>query len=260
MPGVGGFSWAQIIEIVARRTERRGDSLDQNAELYTALQELCLEKRWWWRRRVSLFTIVAGQSMYDTTAFLDTSAPTTATPINAPDLQQICKNGFKIFSTGAPPTFPLPQLPCPPRYVCPEPVFDADEQDTILAMQNSWPPNVPCRFFIVPGQAQTLVVDPIPNITCPAALAYWAVPNYTDDSDDLAIPLLPVWMQPLLIKKLESQIERFAQSDEGPQKYEMVMKEYERLLEKASLYRQFADGFVEDLRVRGHQDSVQSTH
>jgi len=257
MPGVGGFSWSQIIEVANRRTEQRGTSLDLNGELYIALQELCLEKRWWWRRRVSLFTIVANQSMYDTTAFLDTTSPTAATPINAPDLQQICKNGFKIFSTGTPPQ--IGQIVCPPRYVCPEPVFDADEQDTILAMQTTWPPNVPCRFFIIPGQAQTLVVDPIPNLTCPAALAYWAIPNYTDDSEDLAIPLLPAWMQPLLIKKLESQIERFTQSEEGPQKYQMVMEEYGRLLDKAALYRQFADGYVEDLRVRSHQDSVQST-
>ncbi len=255
MPGVGGFSWNQIVEMAGRRTEKRGISLDLNGELYIALQELCLAKRWWWRRRIITFTIQQGQSTYDLTS-------TASGAATAPDLQQIAKNGFKIFVPSTPPTGYPAGLFCNGGvpYCCPEPVFDADEQDAIIAMQSTWPPNVPCRFFLVPGQSTTLQVDPTPNLTCPASLAYWAVPNYTDDDQDLSIPLLPAWMQPLLIKKLEMQIERFSQSDEGPQKYEMVKGEYEELLDRAALYRQFADGYVEDLRVRTHQDSVRSTH
>ena len=249
--GVGGFSWSQIIDMANRRTEQRGASLNLDSELYIALQELCLERRWWWRRRVNLFTITAGISQYN----LNT---TGNGQLNAPDLQQVAKNGFKIFASGAQPQQNLPGC-WPHCYTCPEPVFDVDEQDTILAMQSQYPANVPCRFFILPGNTNILVVDPVPNLTCPAALGYWAVPNYQDDDDDLTIPLLPTWMQPVLLKKLESQIERFSQSDEGPQKYEMVMEEYGRLLEKAALYRDFADGKVEDLRVRTHHDSVQST-
>jgi hypothetical protein len=254
MPGIGGFSWDEIVQLAGLRTEQRGQSLDLSGELYIALQELCLERRWWWRRRVTVFNIVAGQALYDLTS-------SAAGAINAPDLQQIAKNGFKIFVPSTPQGGFVPGLFCDGGipYVCPEPVFDADKQDVIIAMQSTYPPNVPCRFFLVPGQSATLQVDPIPNLTCPAALAYWAVPNYTDDSADLAVPLLPVWMQPLLIKKLEVQIERFSQSDEGPQKYTMVAGEYAKLLEKAALYRDFADGKVEDLRIRTHQDSVQST-
>lgn len=255
MPAVGGFSWQQVIDLANKRTEQRGTSLDLDGELYIALQELCLERRWWWRRKVALFNIVSGQATYDLTS-------NASGAVAAPDLQQIAKNGFKIFvpgGTGASPGLYYSDNGGIP-YVCPEPVFDADQQDTILAMQSSYPPNVPCRFFLVPGQVTTLQVDPIPNLTCPAALAHWAVPNYTDDDTDLSIPLLPVWMQPILIKKLEAQIERFSQSEEGPQKYEMVMGEYQALVEKAALYRQFADGLVEDLRVHSHTDSVRSTH
>jgi hypothetical protein len=254
MPGIGGFSWDEIVQLVNLRTENRGESLDLNGELYLALQELCLEKRWWWRRKVVTFNIVAGEALYDLTSTLAGAA-------YAPDLQQIAKNGFKIFVPSTPQGGFVPGLICDGGipYVCPEPVFDADLQDVIIAMQSTYPPNVPSRFFLVPGQQSTLQVDPIPSLNCPAALAYWAVPNYTDDSSDLVVPLLPVWMQPLLIKKLEMQIERFSQSEEGPQKYTMVAQEYSRLLEKVALYRQFADGYVEDLRIRGHQDSVQST-
>jgi hypothetical protein len=241
MPPVGGgFSWDQVIQFANRRTEQRGTSLDLDGELFTAIQEVCLEQRWWWRRRISLFNLVAGQALYDLTA-------TSAGAINAPDLQQIAKNGFKIYTPGT---------SC---YGCPDPVFDVDQQDNILATQSLYPPAMPCRFFILAGQTSTLIVDPVPDQNYSCALGYWAIPNYTDDDQDLSIPLLPVWMQPVLIKKLEAQIERYSQSEEGPQKYEMVMSEYQRLLEKASLYRQFADGLVEDLRVRSHTDSVQST-
>lgn len=177
----------------------------------------------------------------------------------APDMQQIAENGFKIYNPGTPPVQPYPTPFNNYPYVCPYPVFDVDVQDTILAMQTQYAPNTPSRFFIIPGTTNQLIVDPIPDNNYPAALGYWAVPNYSDDDEDLNIPLLPAWMQPLLIKKLESQIERYSISDEGPGKYETVMGEYTRLLEKAALYRQFADGYVEDLRVRTHQDSVQST-
>lgn len=252
--GTGGFSWAQIVQMANRRTEQRGTSLDLNGELFVALQELCLERRWWWRRRIVNFTINAGQPTYNLLNEANGA-------LYAPDLQQVAKNGFKIFVPTTPPLGYPPGLFCDggAPYTCPRPVFDADEQDVIITMQGNYPPNVPWRFFLQPGNSTVLWVDPIPSITAPAALAYWAVPNYQDDDDDLAIPLLPIWMQPILIKKLESQIERFSQAEEGPEKYEMVMKEYQALIEKAALYRQFADGLVEDLRVRTHTDSVQST-
>lgn len=236
--GIGGFSRSQIISTVSRRTEQRGSALDLGGEFIIALQDICLESRWWWRRRVNTFSLVAGQAKYDLT---------DAAGANAPDLQQIAKNGFKIFATGT-----------PQSYVCPEPVFDVDEQDTILATQSQYPPNTPSRFFLQPGAISTLIVDPIPNAANPCAFAYWAIPNYTDDSGDETVPLIPYYLHPLLIKKLEMQVERYALG-EGAEKYQAVSAEYENMKSKAQLYRQFADGYVEDLRTHSRQDAVQST-
>src|ERR1035438_3207852 len=48
------FSRAQLISLAAMRTESRASTLDQNSEFYIALQEICLERRWWWRRKVNI--------------------------------------------------------------------------------------------------------------------------------------------------------------------------------------------------------------
>ena len=113
-------------------------------------------------------------------------------------------------------------------------------------------PTFPAASFIKPGTTNMLIVDPIRASLVRQPSVTWPCPTIRTTTGDLSIPLLPAWIQPVLIKNLERHIERFSQSDEGPQKYDMVTKEYEDLLEKAALYRDFADGKVEDLRVRTH--------
>ena len=175
-----------------------------NSEFYIALQELCLEKRWWWRRRINAFTIQAGVAQYDLT---------DSAGINAADLQQVAKNGFKLFYPGSTPNgnlaAPWNNMP----YTCPKPIFDVDIQDAIVATQTLYPPSTPCRFFLTPGTITQLWVDPIPDANYPAAFGYWAIPNYTADSGDETIPFMPPYMHPLLLKKLEMQIERFTVSE-----------------------------------------------
>lgn len=249
MPGIGGFSWEQVKQTANRRCEKRGDSLDLDAELFVALMELCTETRWWWRRRVATFTLVANQPKYDLTS---------TTGANAADLQQVAKNGLKLFYPGSPPQQPPPNPWQNNPWVGPEPVFDPDEQDAIIVMQANCPPTTPCRYFITPGTPTQLWFDPIPDQAYPAALAYWAIPNYTADNAPQVIPLMPPWMHPLLIKKLETQILAFL-GEELAEKFEAAKKEYAEGVVRAKLYRQFADGFVQEFRSHSPQDAVQST-
>src|SRR5690349_8512133 len=94
------FTKKQIIEIANRRTENRGKSLELDSEFLTALQSVCLEKRWWWRRKIVAFSLVAGQSEYH---LLDPQS------IDAGDFQQVAKKGFKIFALpGSAPTYLTP--------------------------------------------------------------------------------------------------------------------------------------------------------
>lgn len=244
---VSGFTRTQIIEMANRRTERRGASLDLNGEYLTALQEVCLERRWWWRRRIATFSLIANQSKYNLT---DT------TTLNMVDFQQVAKNGFKIYPPTANPG-PTPVPAWNTRYKCPEPVFDVDEQESILALQDQYPPCQPHRYFLE-GATGQLVVDPIPDQPYPASIGYWAIPAYTVSNEDETIRLVPPSLHGLLIKRLEVHIERYAISEES-EKYEAVTKEYGELLEKALLYMQFAEGEFREVRNRDHYDSIQST-
>lgn len=249
MAAIGGFSWEQVKQIASRRTEKRADSLDLDAELYVAIQDFCLESRWWWRRKVAQLTLTAGTAQYDLTQ---------VNGFNAADFQQFAKNGVKLFYPGSPPVEPPPNPWQNNPWVGPEPVFDADEQDMIIALQASNPPNTPCRYFMKPGGGSVLWFDPIPDNAYPATLAYWACPNYSADDPPQVIPLLPQWAQPALIKKLECQMLAFL-GEEFASKYEMATEEYGRHIEKLKLYRQFADGYVQEFRSHSPQDAVQST-
>jgi hypothetical protein len=245
---VGGFSMSQIIDMANRRTELRGKSLDLNGELLTALQEVCMEHRWWWRRRIVPFTLNAGQSKY---SLLNPSQ------IAAVDFQQMAKNGFKIFppgqTQGASPN-PVPGWGC--RFHCPEPIFDADAQETIIALQSQFPAGMPCGYFITGGGL--LITDKIPDQNYPASIAYWAVPFYTDDDLPESVPLIPVSLHGLLIKRLEMHIERYIVGEDS-NKYSTVAEEYGELKEKALVYQDFAEGRFQEVRTRDFNDAVQST-
>lgn len=230
-----------------RRTERRGSALDLSGEYLTALQEVCTEKRWWWRRKIAAFSLVANQAKYN---LLDTQS------LNMADFQQVAKNGFKIFTPSATPGSGNPISPWNCSYKCPEPIFDADRQESVLALQSQFPPGLPCGYFIL-GDG-TLFTDRLSDQNYPASIAYWAVPAYTDDDADETVPLLPPALHGLLIKRLELHIERY-NLGEGDEKYQAVANEYEELLEKAQLYRNFAEGEFREVRTHDHNDAIQST-
>lgn len=243
-----GFSRTQIIEMANRRTERRGAPLDMGGEYLSALQEVCMERRWWWRRRIATFSLVAGQSKYN---LLDSAT------LNMGDFQQVAKNGFKLFTPSATLGSGSPVAPWNCPFTCPEPIFDADRQESVLALQSQFPAGLPCGYFML-GAEGMLVTDRIPDQNYPASLAYWAVPAYTDDDEDETVPLLPPSLHGLLIKRLELHIERYSLG-EGSEKYEAVAEEYGELREKALLYTNFAEGEFREVRTRDHHDSIQST-
>jgi hypothetical protein len=65
-PRLGGWTRSMLIELADRRTERRGSkTLDLNSEFLMALQMLCMERRWFWRRRTAFFQMLPNQWQYD---------------------------------------------------------------------------------------------------------------------------------------------------------------------------------------------------
>lgn len=239
---------SQILEMGRKRTEGRATSLDHGTEFLIALQTVCLEKRWWWRKKILPFTLQAGISKYQ---LLDTGT----NGMNAPDFQQVTKNGLKIFAGNGVSSGSL--LTSRRAFVSPTPVFDDDAQETILATQQLYNQDVPTQYFIQ-GDGTTLVLDPIPDGAYPASLAYWAVPQVDASSQDETIPLIPVPLYGLLLKRYEMQLERFC-SGEDPTKYKIVAAEYQELLAKAQLYSGFAEGQITEWKSNDQSDAVQSS-
>jgi hypothetical protein len=90
-------------------------------------------------------------------------------------------------------------------------------------------------------------------------LGYWAVPNFTGDSQSQDIPLVPNYAHGLVIKRLEMQIEKFAIGEQGPARFEAAEAEYKEMVEKQQLYNHFADGQVREIRNAVRGDAVQSS-
>jgi hypothetical protein len=240
---IGGFSRTQCIEIAQKRTERRGASLDLGSEFIAALQEVCMETRWWWRRKTAIFTLTSGTAKYDLT---DQSG------FNAADFHQAARKSVRIYNqvSGS----PSGQANWRTHTI--EPEFDPLEQDKILALQSTFPSGPPCKYFV---QWPYLYFDVPPDQNYQASIGYWAVPNFTDDSADETIPLVPSYAHSLIIKRLEMHIEHFSMAESGAAKYEAAAAEYREMVAGQQIYNRFADGQVNEIRNAVFGDAVQSS-
>lgn len=231
---IGGFSRTQCIEIAQKRTERRGESLDLEGEFILALQEVCMETRWWWRRKTAISALVAGTTKYDLT---DESG------FDAADFHQAARKAVRIYTASG-------------QSHTVEPEFNPLEQDRILALQSGWPAAPPCKYFV---QWPYLYFDVPPDQNYQASIGYWAVPNFTDDSADETIPLIPNHAQGLVIKRLEMHVEHFSIAEAGPTKYQATAAEYQEMVNKQQIYNRFADGQDNEIRNGVCGDAVQSS-
>lgn len=229
-----GFKRSQIIDAAHKRTDGRAKSLDVEAEYALALQEVALENRWWWRRKIVPFTITAGAPTYQLSG---------TSGIGMSDFQQAALNGFKIYGPGT-------------GFSCPDPVFDIDVQDTIIGLQSLAPPGRPTRYFIV-GAPGEMRVDPVPDANYSASLAHWSIPLYVAGGEDEVVTNVPAYLHALLIKRLEMHFCKSLLTEE-PNKYKAVVAEYAELLGNASLYRNFSEGQVRSFANGDSNDSIRS--
>jgi hypothetical protein len=216
-PELGGWTTQTLIELADRRTERRGSkTLDLNSEFLMALQYLCMEARWSWRRKVGFFQMTPGKWTYDLTNPIIAGGPA------ANDLQQFVKHGVKIY-------------PNPGNYTTwgeLTPMFERDLQTNAI-YQNMFNPLVrmPQQYFMYPGAFLLLAVAPVPDQAYPVTIDYWSYPNLSLDSIPDQIPLIPAFMHNVLLKRLEAQIFRYTLG-EGAAKYQAAMGEYNMLVAK----------------------------
>lgn len=221
-PRLGGWTASNLIELADRRTERRGSkTLDLNGEFVMALQHLCMEKRWYWRRKFAVMQLQAGVWQYD----LSQASPGP----NAGDIQQFVKHGVKYY----------PNPPSDNQWGELTPLFERDAQANAI-YQNAYAPRPqpPRQYFMNPHLV--LNITPLPDRVYPMTLDYWACPIIVDSLGE-SIPLVPAFMHHVLLKRLEAQIFRYT-IGEGAAKYQAAMGEYNSLVALYSGMDGFAPG------------------
>lgn len=225
------FTRSQLKELANGRTERRASKLNLDSEILLAVQDICQNRKWWWRRKIVQFNTEASTFEYD----LSTKS--------ASDWQQF--EYVSIYdSTGS----------CVGTI---EPEFDTREQDRAIVL-SSKQAGKPARYFMKPGAYRTMVVTPTPSEIWTILGSYWAVPDSTPDAQSEDIPLIPVHFQSALLSRLEMRINKFL-INENPRPYQTSVTEYAEQIAQAAIYEQFAEGRVRRSEPGAHGDAVQST-
>jgi hypothetical protein len=170
-----------ITKNVNKRTEgRAGTKMDLGMEFFFALDELCLDRHWWWRNKRFVLQAVVGTAAYDI-------SQVAADFAQFDELFLLDPTGLLIQS----------QL---------NPIFESTAQ--LAAILNATPDTPTAYFIDATVGPQALQLQAPSNVNQKLMGKYWAMPMVTDSSQD-TIPLLPAFLHWGLIHALERRVFKF---------------------------------------------------
>lgn len=158
----------QIIELSHQQTGRKNEGKDLNltSVVDNCVADICMEKRWPWRRKWLTFSLVAGTATYDLT---DTTVVSDAVG----DIEEVIS---VIRENSATDIYEL------------EPVIDPS---MMTAMKYSTDTGDPTNYFLEPGTEGTIHVYPTPSSARTMRVPYWAIPNPGLENSSDTILLMP---------------------------------------------------------------------
>lgn len=164
--------------MAAAHVENRGKAvLNYDQEFSLAIIEFCRARKWRWRHSSGRVNLAIGTAEYDLT---DSGG------INAPDLEEI-QSVYVVEGDGD-----LRKLD------------EVTAESDIATALESTGQDEPTGFFRKPGADLTLRITPFPDAALPIRVLHWRIPlflNAAPGSD--AIPLVPGYLHPTLVKQLE---------------------------------------------------------
>jgi hypothetical protein len=265
----------QLIELADARTERRGKTLNLKLEYLNALQEFCLESRFYWRRKTLTFNTQAGISTYDLSSSITVTTNLGVSAFMMRDVNGVLR-AVTIDADGNLVTNPASTISTTTvgvgsgadveelidvNYVRTSSnictltkIFDREAQDEIIEDTTTGEPG---SVFIEPGTSQTLRISPIPAGAYKIRAAYWAVPNMDPEDSSETIPLVPAWQHRTVAKLMERNIFGFLFGEESG-KYLRADSEYQKQLQQAMGKRDGMLGKVTEWKSRDR--AVRSTH
>lgn len=224
-----------IVQQVSKRTNKAADQkLNLRVELFLALDEFCLEQRFWWRRKDAIIQLVADQAEYD-----------LSQADVAPQFAQFDKvylvdaNGVDIHCSLTP-------------------LFDPKAQLASILNTTS---AVPASYFIrVATSPQTLRLQAPSSVAQKLIAHYWAMPMVDDpdsNTEDLPVPLVPKYLHWVLCYGLERRVYEYLYGQNDP-RFTVANARYQEGVIKASRIPEWAVGKVSELRTFDSDLAVQA--
>lgn len=199
---------SMIIDQAQRRTQRRADNeLHMGQEYVQALQDVCQESHFYWRKKYGTFSTVDNTAVYDLSS--DTYGAMT-------DLSEIARV-YIVNSDGS-----VEQM---------SPVVESSDQVAAIADTRK---DKPSQYMAaMTGNAQEIRLSPVPNGIYAITVVYYAIPVIDQDDADEDIPLVPAPFHGLIWKRMELNILEYLFGPES-NRYVSCQKEYARMLDKAT--------------------------
>lgn len=226
-----GYTVEQIIEQVNKRTDNKAARrFDLRIELFAAIDEFCIEKHFWWRRKYSGFSTGIGTQSYDLTN------AQVANPV-ANDLQEIDD------IVAVTPVVPSGGIPYNKTHHL-KPILTTEG---IVAAMNPSGNVCPGDYMIAPGTLRTIQLAAPADQVALFGVVYWAIPAVSDPAEEDSIPLIPDWLHWGLFYALERRVYEglYGQEDE---RFVMANGRYEEFVEKAGKRPSWATNEVIEAR------------
>lgn len=228
----------EIIELVKVLSERKLESvINYNTLFNLVLQDFCGQSRFWWRQMAVTFSLVLGQTTYDTT---------TITCV--PDISQIAIEEITqvaILNAGAAPSFLVPVL---------DPMTNM-EMRAGFGPGGTASPCKPGRYMMDFNDFKTLRFD-TPDAAYNMMLAFWAMPDpRTETASDL-VPLVPPWHHKGIVFGMEAEIWRTVYGPKND-KYITAAAKYSNAVNLAQARPRFTTNASQQLT--SNERSIRST-
>lgn len=227
MPNTG-WKVSEIIQEANGRTENRAankPNFNTNMEFFLGLDEFCMEKHFWWRRKAASFQTAVNQQTYDLSKSIAQGGA------NAPDAEEI-EEAFIVNGT------PLQH----PKRVRPD--FSPKRVIASLfggAAIQAWIPHT--GYFMAPGTFQQWDFDQAPTSVLTVAFTYWAIPMVSSGQVAQATseppPLVPPFLHWGLVTVMERRIYKYLLAQNDP-RYQAAEADYQKFVATAAKSKQYS--------------------
>ena len=203
------MTFSQYVAMAGSHVDQRGAKvLNYDQEGWAAIIEFCRTRKWRWRRGSGNIMTVAGTSTYDMTS-------SASGMLDAPDIEEI-DNVYMVDGDGE--IHKLDEI--------------TNENDIALALETTEQDD-PQKYFRTPGIDTSLTVSPVPDAADKLRVMYWRVPLFeTAVPDPDAIPLVPGYLHPTLVKYLEVRLLHYSLGEED-ESYNTAKAELEEMMQVA---------------------------